>query len=133
MKPVAHKCIRCGKEYKNSSENILEGCTSCGGRKFYFIRDGAARPGQPAKAPDAEPPRAEPEKVVTAAPENIPEPEEKGEKVESIRILGPGSYELNIAKMADSDERVLRVGRDGSYVVDLLSMAKPVKKSKKKK
>jgi predicted nucleic acid-binding Zn-ribbon protein len=123
VRPVAHKCIRCGKEYKNSSADLLNGCTSCGGRKFYFLREDAALPAQHEKKPEAEPSRAAPEKPVPPVPETIAEPEEKGEKVESIRILGPGSYELNIAK----------VGKDGSYVVDLLSMAKPAKKSKKKK
>ncbi|MDD1718879.1 MAG: Zn-ribbon domain-containing protein, partial [Methanoregulaceae archaeon] len=36
---MPHKCVQCGKEYKDSSEDILKGCVSCGGRKFYFIRE----------------------------------------------------------------------------------------------
>ena len=46
------------------------------------------------------------------------------ERIESIRILGPGSYELNIEKLARSDEVVVGLEKEGRYVVDILSMAK---------
>ena len=59
------------------------------------------------------------------------------DRVETIRIVGPGSYELNIEKMAKSDERIVGVGgEEGSYIIDLMSMAKdavPRKKTTKKK
>ena len=45
------------------------------------------------------------------------------DRVESIRIIAPGTYELNIEKMARSDERVVGLGKEGSYALDLLSMA----------
>jgi hypothetical protein len=49
------------------------------------------------------------------------------ERIESIRILGPGSYELNIEKLARSDEVVVGLEKEGKYVVDILSMAKKKK------
>jgi Zn-ribbon containing protein len=55
------------------------------------------------------------------------------DRVESVRIVGPGSYELNIEKLARSDERVIGVGKDGSYVVDLISMSKAKGKKPKTK
>ncbi len=49
------------------------------------------------------------------------------DRIESIRILGPGSYELNIEKLARSGEVVLGLEKEGKYVVDILSMAKKKK------
>ena len=44
--------------------------------------------------------------------------------------MAPGTYELNIEKMARSDDRVVGLGREGSYAVDLLSMSGAKKKRK---
>jgi len=52
------------------------------------------------------------------------------DRIESIRVLNPGSYELNIEKLAESDELVVRVGNEEQYVVDILSMSKSKKKRK---
>ena len=49
------------------------------------------------------------------------------ERIESIRILAPGSYELNIEKLAKSEEVVVGLEREGRYMVDILSMARKKK------
>ena len=56
------------------------------------------------------------------------------DRVETIRIVSPGSYELNLERMAQSDERIVSVGKEGSYIIDLMSMVKeePKKKGRKK-
>ena len=113
---MVHICAACGRVYPDSSEEILNGC-SCGGKKFYF-----ERPDRQRKRSAPAPPAPEPE------PEPAPEKTESGEtdrfdRVESIRIIAPGTYELNIEKMAQSDERVVGLGQEGSYALDLLSMA----------
>ncbi len=49
------------------------------------------------------------------------------ERIESIRILGPGSYELNLERLARSDEVVVGLEKEGRYAVDIISMAKKKK------
>lgn len=122
---MVHTCAKCGKVYPDSSAEILNGCSQCGGKKFYFERPGARKN----KSPDAE------QRPAAPAPPPAPEKEEaaeedRGSRVESIRIVAPGTYELNIEKMARSDDRVVGLGREGSYAVDLLSMAGAKKKKK---
>ena len=122
---MVHTCAKCGKVYPDSSAEILIGCSQCGGKKFYFERPGAVKKKtsdtEHAPAPAA-PPRAPAGKE--------PEEEDRGSRVESIRIVAPGTYELNIEKMAQSDDRVVGLGREGSYAVDLLSMSGTKKKRK---
>jgi hypothetical protein len=122
---MVHTCAKCGKVFPDSSREILIGCSQCGGKKFYFERPGATRK----KTPAAEQPPVQ--DALPAAPASEgPEREERGSRVESIRIVAPGTYELNIEKMARSDDRVVGLGREGSYAVDLLSMSGSKKKRK---
>jgi predicted nucleic acid-binding Zn-ribbon protein len=113
---MVHICAACGRVYPDSSEEILKGC-SCGGKKFYFERPDVQRK-RSAPVPPAPEPEPEPVQEKTEADET-----DRFDRVESIRIIAPGTYELNIEKMARSDERVVGLGQEGSYALDLLSMA----------
>ena len=62
------------------------------------------------------------------------------ERIESITVLNPGSYELNLEKLAESDELVIRMGSEDKYMVDIHSMGqnsratpKPRPKPKKRR
>jgi hypothetical protein len=122
---MVHTCAKCGKVYPDSSAEILIGCSQCGGKKFYFERPGARKK----KTPEEDQPPVSPAPLTVPAKEETAE-EDRGSRVESIRIVAPGTYELNIEKMARSDDRVVGLGKEGSYAVDLLSMAGAKKKKK---
>jgi predicted nucleic acid-binding Zn-ribbon protein len=127
---MPHKCTKCGREFKEGSTEILKGCPSCGGKKFLFVREAERhRDVLEEKSIDV---------IVEETQEEVlevkPEPRkhvEPYERVESIRVLKPGSYELNIEKLAQSDEVVVKLGKDERYLVDILSMAKSRKGKKR--
>jgi len=127
---MPHRCVKCGKEYPTNECEILKGCRECGGKKFIFIPviEHEGEPSSPAPLPE----RVEPDAAGKESPdEMIPAPDH--DRLESVRIVSPGTYELNIEKLASSDERVVGVGKgEGSYLVDLLSLVKPKKKKTKK-
>jgi len=122
---MVHTCAKCGKVYPDSSAEILLGCSQCGGKKFYYERPGATN-----RKTSAAPHTPAPAALPTAPAREEPDEEERRSRVESIRIVAPGTYELNIEKMARSDDRVVGLGREGSYAVDLLSMSGAKKKRK---
>lgn len=138
---MPHRCVKCGKEYKDASFEVLKGCEQCGGKKFLYTRVQPA--GEPARKPARSAKAGAPEPSVpvtdTGKKPVVPEkkvdshPAPEGDRVESIRIVSPGTYELNISKMAESDERVVATGGDGSYMVDLISMMKPRRRKKPEK
>ena len=74
----------------------------------------------------------------TPSAPNPPKHVEMYERIESITVINPGSYELNLEKLAKSDELVIRMGTEDKYMVDIHSMgtsskSKPKPKPKPKK
>jgi predicted nucleic acid-binding Zn-ribbon protein len=131
---MPHKCTQCGREYKDGSTEILKGCASCGNKKFLYVKESEIHD-------DVLEEKSIDEIALDTEQEilEVVEPKRKAEvemydRVETIRIVSPGSYELNLEKMAKDDERIVSVGKEGSYIIDLMSMAKdepPVKRKRK--
>ncbi|HVL87534.1 MAG TPA: Zn-ribbon containing protein [Candidatus Thermoplasmatota archaeon] len=36
---MAHQCLQCGKLYEAGSKDLLKGCQSCGGTRFFFTKE----------------------------------------------------------------------------------------------
>jgi len=124
---MPHKCTQCGREFEDGSTKILKGCPSCGGKKFLYIREAERHDDVLKEKTIDEIARDTGEDVLEVKRDRRKEEIEVFERIESIRIIGPGSYELNIEKLARSDEVVVGLEKEGKYVVDILSMAKKKK------
>ena len=135
MKTMPHKCTKCGREYKDGSTEILRGCASCGGKKFLYIKEAEINKDVLEEKSIEEIADESKEEVleVVEKPTTRKKEVEMYDRVETIRIVSPGSYELNLEKMAQSDQRIVSVGKEGNYIIDLMSMAKDDKKKKKGK
>jgi hypothetical protein len=107
---MPHRCTNCGKEYADGDMQILKGC-ECGNNKFLYV---------PKDRRD----------VKEKAEETKSKISELG--VESVRIISPGQYEINLDKILSRDEIVIALQEDGKYVLHLPSLLKVKKGSKKK-
>ena len=130
---MPHKCTKCGREYKAGSTEILKGCASCGGKKFLYVKETEINKDVLEEKSTSEIADESHEDIL-----EIIEPRKKGQvemydRVETIRIVSPGTYELNLEKMAQSDQRIVSVGKEGTYIIDLMSMAKDQPKKKKRR
>jgi len=130
---MPHKCTKCGREYPDGSTEILKGCGSCGGKKFLYIKEAEIHKDVLEEKSIEEIAKESKEEVLEVVAPKKKKEVEMFDRVETIRILSPGSYEINIEKMAQSDERIVSVGNEGSYIIDLMSMAKEPKKKRSKK
>lgn len=135
MKTMPHKCTKCGREYKDGSTEILRGCASCGGKKFLYVKDEEINKDVLEEKSIEEIADESHEEVleIVEQPTTRKKEVEMYDRIETIRIVSPGSYELNLEKMAKSDERIVSVGKEGSYIIDLMSMAKDEPKKKRSK
>jgi uncharacterized protein len=135
---MAHKCTQCGREFQDGSNVILKGCPSCGGKKFLYIQPqdmhkdvleekSIKQIAEETKEQflEVKDDRKRPETAHT------PQRVEMYDRIESITVINPGSYELNLEKLAESDELVIRMGDDDRYLVDIHSMSNQSKSRKK--
>ena len=131
---MPHKCTKCGREYKAGSTEILKGCASCGGKKFLYVKDTEINKDVLEEKSISEIADESHEDILEVIEPRKKEQVEMYDRVETIRIVSPGTYELNLEKMAQSDQRIVSVGKEGTYIIDLMSMAKdqPNKKKGKK-
>ena len=132
---MPHKCTKCGREYKDGSTEILKGCASCGGKKFLYVKDTEINKDVLEEKSIEEIARESHEEILEVVEPKTKKEVEMFDRVETIRIVSPGTYELNLEKMAQGDERIVSVGKEGNYIIDLMSMTKdtPHKKKGKKK
>ncbi len=132
---MPHKCTKCGREYEDGSTEILKGCASCGNKKFLYVREGDIHDDVLEEKSIHEIAEETKEEILEVVEPKKKKEVEMYDRVETIRIVSPGSYELNLEKMAQGDERIVSVGKEGSYIIDLMSMTKddPKGKSRKKR
>jgi uncharacterized protein len=133
VKGMPHKCTKCGREYKAGSTEILKGCASCGGKKFLYVKDTEINKDVLEEKSISEIADESHEDILEIIEPKRKEQVEMYDRVETIRIVSPGTYELNLEKMAQSDQRIVSVGKEGNYIIDLMSMAKDEPKKKKGK
>lgn len=128
---MPHKCTKCGREFRDGSVEILRGCPSCGGKKFLYVSD-RVRNEDVLKEKSIETIAKETKQEVLEVKREGPasRPTDILDRVESVRIVGKGSYELNLERLAGSQDIIIGMGDDGKYMLDLASMSK--KRSQKR-
>lgn len=141
---MSHKCTRCGEIFVDGAAVILSGCPSCGWNKFLYVKgpeeEQSVAEGAASEVPDeahkhetpAEKLIKEIDEIIGIEKEERSVVEEDGDRVESVRILGPGSYELNLDSLLQRKEIIMAIKEDGTYALHLPSVFKAEKKDKKK-
>ncbi|MDO5846665.1 MAG: Zn-ribbon domain-containing protein [Methanocorpusculum sp.] len=122
---MPHKCTKCGREFRDGSVEILRGCPSCGGKKFLYVSDRVKHADVLEEKSIEKIAEETKEEVLEVKPEGpASRPTDILERVESVRIVGKGSYELNLERLAESQDIIIGMGDDGKYMLDLPSMSK---------
>ncbi len=130
---MPHVCIRC-KVRLTAAPGLAPRCPECGGTKFSFESDKRERTESNVQTPSETVTFETPDVIREIEPvtpqKEDPDPlkPDATESIESIRILEPGKYDLNLLRLAESDDRVIRIGKDGNYRLDLHSMVRSKKK-----
>jgi predicted nucleic acid-binding Zn-ribbon protein len=145
---MPHRCTRCGTIFEDGDSVILSGCPSCGWNKFLYVKkelEGSENQGRPALEEQKLDLESSLDEVVRSIDEALaseqenkkqePEVETKTEeeRVESVRILGPGSYELNLDSLLERKELVMAIREEGSYALHLPSVFNQQKERQKGK
>lgn len=153
---MPHRCMECKNILESGELDLNTGCPVCEGKKFQYIRakkepkdakdpkkltvaeyvaHAAAAEARLEKTPQLKAAKAELE-IKTEAEADVKakqEAEDKKpahERIESVRILEKGRYDINLPVLLNRKELVMSK-EDGVYVVDLPSALKTPKKKKR--
>ena len=122
-------CAGCGEELPDTG-SLEDGCPVCGSRRFYLKKHKdreSSTDGDEKVAGGREEQKVD---LILTSGEKKPYSEENMllDSPESIRILEPGRYDLNLSRLAESDDLVVKVGPDDTFRLDLHSMVRKNKK-----
>lgn len=110
MVKMAHRCTKCGKLYPTGDMRVLNGC-ECGNNKFLYVPD-------------------EKKEIKKEEVEQEIKREFTQMGIESVRIISPGRYEINIEKLLKGEGIVIALQEDGRYIIHLPSLLKKRKTEK---
>lgn len=113
---MPHQCLKCSQVYDNTSDAIIKGCSNCGSKLFLYLKK------TPVKSEEIELTKHEKELVLQEV-ESIAEIRDSDApiilKLENIRVIKPGKYEIDINQLMKKDKPIVYKIQEGTYVIDL--------------
>lgn len=126
---MPHQCVRCSKFYDDGDKAILTGC-GCGGKLFFYIKkeklDEIKRQSSELALSDKEKEELEKD-VFELVGQNWNKDDPVVLDFESIRVLQPGKYELDLVNLFRKQPLIFKLA-DGKYMIDLPTTFKEFKK-----
>tara|TARA_Y100000310_G_scaffold328513_1_gene396753 strand:- start:863 stop:1234 length:372 start_codon:yes stop_codon:yes gene_type:complete len=115
---MPHQCVRCNKLYPDGAQEILKGC-DCGARLFFFIKKKHIEEGKQLISNLSKDDKKQIETDITEILHIKNEPNKPVIlDIESIRVLKPGKYELDLVHLFKKDPLIIKL-EEGKYVIDL--------------
>ncbi len=128
---MPHQCVKCGKIYENTSEEILKGCSSCGSHFFFFFKEEDLKLRQEAEQLT----RQDREEIVKDIEDVIGKDEGDNSPIildfESVRVKGPGKFEIDLVSLFKRKPIVYKLS-EGKYIIDIASTFQLLNKDKEK-
>ncbi len=123
---MPYRCVHCSKVYKDGSEEILKGCSSegCSSKFFFYLREEKLKEILDKKEKEPELSSVEKEQIEEDV-RDIAGVEDEESPIfldfESIKIVKPGKYLLDLGKLFETDKPKIYQIEDGKYVIDLIA------------
>ena len=117
---MPHQCVKCSIFYDDGADELLKGC-SCGAKLFFYIRKEkyALIKDQLSEIKLNDEQKDQIEKDARDIVGDKIEPELPVIlDLESIRVDGPGQYQLDLVHLFNKAPMVIRMG-EGKYVIDI--------------
>ncbi len=116
---MPHQCVRCGTMYGDGDKAILEGCKECGAKLFFFIKKSHVEESKKFTDNLSKKEKAEIEKdVLDLVGAKLEEEKPVVLDFESIRVLKPGKYEIDLVHLFKKEPLVYKIS-EGKYIIDL--------------
>jgi predicted nucleic acid-binding Zn-ribbon protein len=121
---MAYKCVHCSEVYGDGSKEVLTGCNNCGRKFFFYIKEAQLKQIQENKVTEPDLSKREKEQIEKdvrdiAGISDVDKPVFLD--FESVKIVKPGSYLLDIQKLFANNAPRIYTLEDGKYIIDLAS------------
>jgi predicted nucleic acid-binding Zn-ribbon protein len=115
---MPHQCVRCNKFYEDGSAEILRGC-ECGSRLFFFVKKNQIEKAKEITAQLTQPQKLQIEEDICdiMGAETLDEPVILD--LESIRVVSPGKFELDIVQLFNKEYPLVFKLEEGKYAIDV--------------
>ncbi|MGV8169289.1 MAG: Zn-ribbon domain-containing protein [Candidatus Nanoarchaeia archaeon] len=131
---MPHQCVKCGILHNNDSDALIKGCSGCSSKVFFFVKDSDLEKAKTRARELSSDQKKQMEKDVY---EILGEDPEKDAPVilefESINILEPGKYELDLVNLFKEKHPIVYKLEEGKYVIDLPETFNKIKAVNKKR
>lgn len=129
---MPHQCVKCGEIYGDGASEILKGCSECKGKLFFYVKKEKLEEAK--EVFDLKLSSKDKEQIEKDVFEIIGAKREEDKTVildfESIKILKPGQYELDLVNLFKSKQPLIYKLEDGKYMVDLAESFKKLRTKK---
>lgn len=123
---MPHQCVKCGNLHGDGSNAILQGCTQCGAKLFFYVKQEALQ--KLKENPVNKLTKKDKEQIESDVYDILGEEADKELPVvldiESINIQKPGKYELDLVNLFKSKHPLIYKLEEGKYVVDIIESFK---------
>ncbi len=128
---MPHQCVKCSKIIPLGSKELLDGCSNCGGRFFFYIKQEQL---EEIKNKIVEIPEKEKSVIEKDIREIVGITDEETPVIldlESVRVVGEGKFEIDIVNVFNKKRPLIYKLEEGKYIIDLAStLNKSVKELK---
>ena len=131
---MPHQCVRCNTFYDDGATEILKGC-KCGGKLFFYVKKEKleqARKLQDQIHLSTEDKEQMEKDVFDIVGSNLEDDQPVVLDLESIRIVKPGKYELDLVHLFKGEPLIFKL-EDGKYMIDVVESFKQFTDKTKKK
>lgn len=128
---MPHQCVSCGAFYDSGAKEILKGCSVCSGKLFFFVKKERLeelKKEEPRlfQLSEADKRQIE-EDVYDILGEDIDTSKPIILDIESIKILRPGKYELDLVNLFKKKQPLIYKLEDGKYMIDIIESFKKMR------
>lgn len=119
---MPYKCVHCSQVYKDGSSEILTGCSNCKSKFFFYIREEKLKEIEQKMSTEVELSKEEKMQVEKDIREIVGVEDEDRPvflDFESIRVIKPGKYLVDVTKLFETQKPRVYHLEDGKYIIDL--------------
>lgn len=124
---MPYRCVHCSALFEDGSKETLQGC-SCGSKFFFYIKEEKLREILQQHLAGPELSEEEKQQIEADVRELAGLTEEQDKPIfldfESVKVIKPGKYLLDLARLFGRGKPRVYQLEDGKYVVDLSTLTR---------